>query len=360
MNQTRVLRKVRVDRILPAHFQARQMFPPEAINQLAASMKEVGQNSPLLVRPAKPANDGAPSDECFELVCGECRLRAAKRLGWTTLWAVVEEMTDEEAALRGMVDNEQRRSLNPIERALGYQRLINEYGLSQQQVAQRGGIAGSTLSRLLVLLDEPSEIQEMLQRGGLTEYHCRALDRVADRKKRVKIAREVAQREMSAKETEDRVEKLIGRRGRKPGGKKQESPADLAADYGGYRFWWEGKNVGMQMRTFQVHDSVEQYATNFRLALKGFVENEPCPEAISSVDPEVAALIATSGPSESTGGPAPSGLPASTTNPGSAVAAPLPEHPPPAITEQKAVKLFGEALKALGETVEEAMRSKKR
>ena len=182
MNQTRVLRKVRIDRILPAHFQARQMFPPEAINQLAASMKEVGQNSPLLVRPAKPANDAAPSDECFELVCGECRLRAAKRLGWTTLWAVVEEMTDEEAALRGMVDNEQRRSLNPIERASGYQRLINEYGLSQQQVAQRGGIAGSTLSRLLVLLDEPSEIQEMLQRGALTEYHCRALDRVVGSK----------------------------------------------------------------------------------------------------------------------------------------------------------------------------------
>ena len=138
-------------------------------------------------------------------------------------------------------------------------------------------------------------------------------------------------------------------------GKKQESPADLAADYGGYRFWWEGKNVGMQMRTFQAHDSVEQYATNFRLALKGFVENEPCPEAIPSVDPEVAALIATSAASVSTGGTAPSGLPAQPS-----VTAPLQESPPPAITEQRAVKLFGEALKALGETVEEAMRSKKR
>jgi len=372
MNQARVLRKVPVDRILPAHFQARQIFPAEVINQLAASMKELGQNSPLLVRPAKPSSDAVTSDELFELVCGECRLRAAKHLSWATIWAVVEEMTDEEAALRGMVDNEQRRSLNPIERASGYQRLMSEYHLSQQQVAQRGGIAGSTLSRLLVLLDEPNEIQDLLKSGALTEYHCRALDRVTDRKKRVKLAREVAQREMSAKEAEDRVEKLIGRRGRKPGEKNKESPADLAADYGGFRFWWEGKNVGMRMRTFQVHDSIEQYATNFRLALKGFVENEPCPEATASVDPEVAALIAASAASESTGGPASSSSPASSTNPGSPASTPLQERPapglaapvaesrPPAITEQKAVKLFGEALKALGETVEAAIASKKR
>src|SRR5215813_6137641 len=103
----KVLRELAVDRILPAHFQARQVFPDQVIAQLAASMKEVGQNTPLLVRWVAPPPGAADSKDWFELVCGECRLRAAKSLGWKKLWAVVDEMTDEEAALRGMVDNEQ-------------------------------------------------------------------------------------------------------------------------------------------------------------------------------------------------------------------------------------------------------------
>jgi len=113
------------------------------------------------------------------------------------------------------------------------------------------------------------------------------------------------------------------------------------------------------MRTFKVYDSIEQYATNFQLALKGFIENEPCPEATPSVDPEVAALIAESAAKERAASSAPSGSLVATPNSAATVSAPIPE-PPRAVAEQNAVKLFGEALKVFGETVEAALGSKKR
>jgi len=261
------------------------MFSDQVIAQLAASMKEVGQNTPLLVRPAAPPSSAVDSEDWFELVCGECRVRAAKLLRWATLWAVVEEMTDENAALRGMVDNEQRRSLNLIERATGYQKLMTEYHLTQEQVSERSAMAAPTLSRLLRLLDEPAEIQEMLKQAQLTEFHCRALDRLQDRKRRVRLATEVVERGMSAKETARRVQKMLGRSNPKSAAKKK--PADLATEYSGFRFSWKGNEVIVRARNVRPGDSVEQYVKDFRLALLGFLRNEPHPEVIP---PEAARL----------------------------------------------------------------------
>jgi ParB family transcriptional regulator, chromosome partitioning protein len=275
----KVLREVAVDRILPAHFQARQVFPDQVIAQLAASMKEVGQNTPLLVRSVAPPPGAADSKDWFELVCGECRLRAAKSLSWKKLWAVVDEMTDEEAALRGMVDNEQRHSFNPIERAAGYQKLMTDYNLSQEKVSERSGVDASTLSRLLSLLDEPAEIQELLKKGSLTVFHCRPLDRIADRKKRARVAKEVAQAGMSAKETEKRVQRLIGAKAKKRSAEKDSRPADLATDYSGFRFWWEGDEVAIRARNYRPQTLVNQYVSDFRLALEGFLRNEPNPKS---------------------------------------------------------------------------------
>ncbi len=279
MNQGRLLREVRIDRILPAHFQARQVFSDEVIAQLAASMKQVGQSTPLLIRPAASPSGSGDSEDWFELVCGECRVRAAKLLRWTTLWAVVEEMTDENAALRGMVDNEQRRSLNLIERATGYQKLMTDYHLTQEQVAERSAMTAPTLSRLLGLLDEPAEMQEMLKKGQLTEFHCRALVRLQDRKRRVRLAKEVVERGMSAKETARRVQKMLGRSNAKSAAKKKS--ADLATDYSGFRFSWNDDEVVVRARNVRPGDSVEQYVKDFRLALLAFLRNEPHPGVIA-------------------------------------------------------------------------------
>lgn len=290
----KILREVAIDCILPAHFQARQVFSDRVIAQLAASMKEVGQNTPLLVRPAAPASGAAQAKDWFELVCGECRLRAAKQLGWTSLWAVVEEMTDEEAALRGMADNEQRQSLDPIERAIGYQRLMIEYNLSQERVSERSGIDASTLSRLLSLLDEPPEIQELLRKGSLTVFHCRSLDRIADRKTRVRVAKEIAQAGMSAKETDKRVQKLIGRREARRSANKKAGPAKPATDYSGFRFRWVGEEVVMRTRNLRRGDSVGQYITDFGLALEAFLRHEPNP-SVPVIGPEAVAANAADG-----------------------------------------------------------------
>src|SRR5260370_40830591 len=272
MNHGRVLREVRIDRILSAHFQARQVFSDEVIAQLAASMKQVGQNTPLLIRPTAPPSGTGDSKDWFELVCGECRVRAAKLLRWTTLWAVVEEITDENAALRGMVDDEQRRSLNLIERAAGYQKLMTEYQLTQVQVSERSAMTAPTLSRLLGLLDEPAEIQEMLKKAQLTEFHCRALDRLQDRKRRVRLAKEVVERGMSAKETARRVQKMLGRRNAKSAAKKR--PADL---YSGFRFSWKGNEGVVRARNVRPGNALEQYVRDVRLALAALPRNNPNP-----------------------------------------------------------------------------------
>jgi ParB family transcriptional regulator, chromosome partitioning protein len=338
MRQGRVLREVRIDRILPAHFQARQVFPDQAIAQLAASMKEVGQNTPLLVRPAAPPSGTPDSEDWFELVCGECRVRAAKLLRWTTLWAVVEEMTDENAALRGMVENEQRRSLNLIERATGYQRLMTEYHLTQEQVSERSALTAPTLSRLLGLLDEPAEIQEMLKKEQLTEFHCRTLDRLRDRKSRVRLAKEIVERGMSAKETARRVQKMLSRSNAKPAAKKK--PTDLATDYSGFRFSWQGDEVAVRTRNVRPGDSVEQYVKDFRLALLGFLRNEPHPGIVA---PE-AAMLANAASSDE---------PVLTSSPGPSAGAgdETPAEPPPDLAAQ--AEEVAKSLKPLSGIIEE-------
>jgi len=286
MENDRVLSKVRVDHVLPAHFQPRQEFPEEVIAQLAASMKEVGQNTPILVRPAPPPKDAADADPWYELVCGDCRLRAAKRLDWPTLWAVSEQMSDDEAAVRGMVDNEQRRSLNPIERGAGYLRLMNEFQLTQEKVCGRSGIAKSTLSRLLKLLDEPSEIQDMLRKGTLTESHCRELDRLSNRKKRLAVAREVCERGMSVQEAAKRVRQVMGKKAASGPKPKKDRPEDLATVYNRFRFWWEGSEVVVRAPNIRPDISVPQYIEDFRAAIEAFLQNEPRSSQASTGSPQ--------------------------------------------------------------------------
>jgi len=283
MENDRILFKVRIDHVLPARFQPRQEFPDEVIAQLATSMKEVGQTTPILVRPAALPEGVTDSDPWYELVCGECRVRAAKRLGWPTLWAVSQELPNNEAALCGMVDNEQRRSLNPIERATGYLRLMNEYQLTPEAVCQRSGITRSTVYRLLKLLDEPPEIVEMLRKGTLSEFHCRELDRITDRKKRVALAKEVSERGMSGQEIAKRVQQLMGKKTVKHS--KKEKPEDLATIYNRFRFWWEGAEVVVRAPNIRPDDSVNQYVEDFRAAIEAFKRNEPRPGAVSAGSP---------------------------------------------------------------------------
>ena len=160
------VQEVPVDSIAASPHQPRKRFGQADLEELAASIREQGMISPLILRRGR---DG------YELVAGERRLRAARLAGLKTVPAVVRDLADAEALGLALVENLQREDLNAVEEAEAYRRLIEDFGLSQEDVAQRVGKDRSTVSNALRLLRLPSRILEDLAAGSLTEGHARAL-----------------------------------------------------------------------------------------------------------------------------------------------------------------------------------------
>jgi ParB family chromosome partitioning protein len=185
--------------------QPRKEFRDEELADLTASLKASGLLQPITVRVA-------PSGAGFELVAGERRLRAAQRLGWTEIPAIVKEIDDRSLATLGLVENLQRVDLNPIEEALGYQALIDEFALTQQQVADVVGKDRSTVANMLRLLALPAAVRRMLQQGELTLGHARALLAVGHEHPLVDLAREVVAKGLSVREVEQRARDLAPRK----------------------------------------------------------------------------------------------------------------------------------------------------
>src|SRR5262249_38197666 len=154
---------------------------PGALKDLARSMKEEGLIQPITVRKVGSA---------YELVVGERRLRAAQMLKWSTIDARVIDISDEDAAVKGLIENLQRTDLTPIEEARGYKQLVEApYGLTQDAIAQRVGRSQTCIARSLALLELPPEIQEIMPRGIITETHTRSLRKISDRTLQVQLAR---------------------------------------------------------------------------------------------------------------------------------------------------------------------------
>jgi ParB family chromosome partitioning protein len=188
--------------IRPNPFQPRKEFRPEELAELEASLKASGLLQPITVRPA-PDGDG------YELIAGERRFRAASRLGWTEIPAVVRP-TDNRAALTlAMVENLQRADLDPIEEADGYQRLIEEFALSQQEVADVVGKERSTVANALRLRGLPAAVRELLQQKRITAGHARALLPLGDEKTITDLATEITSAGLSVRDVERRVQ--VGR-----------------------------------------------------------------------------------------------------------------------------------------------------
>lgn len=156
-----------LDRIRPNPYQPRTTFDPEGLEELRQSIVLHGVLQPIVVR---PQGDG------YELVAGERRWRASRLAGRLTIPAVVRTDVDDRALLElALVENLQRRDLDPIERAEGYRRAMTELGLTQEQVAERVGLQRSTVSNHLRLLELPAEAQEAVRRGLIQMGHARAL-----------------------------------------------------------------------------------------------------------------------------------------------------------------------------------------
>jgi ParB family chromosome partitioning protein len=193
------MRDVLIARIRPNPFQPRREFADEALSELVDSIEENGLLQPLVVRPA---------GEAWELVAGERRLRALKKLGWERAPTLVRELSDEQMLIVALVENLQREALNAIEEAIAYQKLIDGFGLTQQAVAERVGRDRSTVANALRLLGLPADVRGMVSTGAISPGHGRAILAVPDPAGQTGLARIVASQGLSVRETERRARRL--------------------------------------------------------------------------------------------------------------------------------------------------------
>jgi len=179
-------------------FQPRTEFNPDELQELEESLKASGLLQPITVR-RRPGKDG------FELIAGERRLRAATKLGWKEIPAIIKDIDDKTILTLALVENLQRTNLNALEEARGYRRLIDEFQLTQQQVAEAVGKDRTTVTNLLRILSLPDEILLLVEQGTLTPGHARALLALSDPGLAATMAKSVARDGLSVRELEQRV-----------------------------------------------------------------------------------------------------------------------------------------------------------
>lgn len=173
--------------------QPRQSMDPQELSGLMESIRRHGVLQPIVVRPAAGG---------FEVVAGERRWRAAEAAGLTTIPAVVRTLTDLEALELALVENLQREDLNPMERARAYHRLLQDFGLTQEEVAERVGKSQPSIANALRLLNLPAQIQVSLEVGRITEGHARAILAAGGEAAMLRLWERVERRGLSVRETE--------------------------------------------------------------------------------------------------------------------------------------------------------------
>ncbi|MBR9989678.1 MAG: ParB/RepB/Spo0J family partition protein [Gemmatimonadetes bacterium] len=195
-------RMLPVSGIAPNPYQPRREFSEEDLADLTASLRENGLLQPVVVRPA--AGGGAAR---WELVAGERRWRASMRLGWTEIPAVIREVDDRTLLVLALVENLQRAQLSPLDEAEGYQRLAEEFELTQQQVADVVGKDRSTVANALRLLQLPASVRQMVVEGKLSAGHARALLGLENDRRIADVARQAAEEQWSVREVEAHVKR---------------------------------------------------------------------------------------------------------------------------------------------------------
>ena len=206
------LAEIDIDRIQRSRYQPRQNFDSQALEELADSIRAQGIVQPIVVR---------PEGSNYELVAGERRWRAAQLAGLQKIPAVVRELDARAAAAIALIENIQREDLNPLEEAQAFLRLIEEFDLTHQQVADSVGRSRATVSNFLRLLDLADPVKEQVNKGLLDMGHARALLALI-RHDQVEIARIVVNRGLSVRETEQLVKKTLAT---EAGGKKAQPAA---------------------------------------------------------------------------------------------------------------------------------------
>ncbi len=185
--------------IRPNPYQPRRDFDETELSELQASLKSSGLLQPITVR---PATDG------FELISGERRLRAATRLGWRDIPAIVRDVDDRTLLTLALVENLQRADLNAVEEARGYRRLAEEFGYTHAQIAEAVGKDRTSITSLLRILHLPPQVLEIVERGHLSAGHARSLVSLDDDRRALALANEAVAHQLSVREMERRVREI--------------------------------------------------------------------------------------------------------------------------------------------------------
>jgi len=194
------LQSLALETLRPGRYQPRTRMDPGSLEELAASIKAQGIMQPILVRPL--------SGDAFEIIAGERRWRAAEIAGLDTVPCLVREIPDDAALAMSLIENIQRENLNPLEEAGGIQRLIDEFGMTHQQAADAVGRSRPAATNLLRLLNLSQPVQELLMAGDIDMGHARALLPL-DGASQIRIANQVAARQLSVRETEKLAKQVL-------------------------------------------------------------------------------------------------------------------------------------------------------
>ena len=181
--------------------QPRKIFKDEELEELASSIRDYGVLQPILVRKTEMGK--------YSIIAGERRFRAAGMAGLSEIPAIVRDLEAEEAALIALVENVQRENLNYIEEARAYQKLMEEFHLTQNEIARKVGKQQSTISNKIRILTLPEDIQELLVSNKLTERHARALLRISDENDRRKIITKIVKNNLNVKQSEKLIEDFL-------------------------------------------------------------------------------------------------------------------------------------------------------
>ena len=213
------INKIPINHIVPNRFQPRTVFDEEKIEELARTIHIHGIIQPIVVREF--------SIDQYEIIAGERRFRAMKKLGWTEAPAIIKNLSDTETASVALIENLQREELSPIEEAMAYGKLLELHNLTQEALAQRLGKGQSTVANKLRLLKLPQPIQEALLNKIITERHARALIPLKDPEKQVVLLAEIIDKNFNVKQTEERVVKLLEQKSEKPKPKRKAFSKDM-------------------------------------------------------------------------------------------------------------------------------------
>ena len=199
--------KVKISKVEPNREQPRKQFDEDSLLELSESIKQYGVLQPLVVSNKK---------DYYEIIAGERRWRAAKLAGLKEVPVIIKELSKQETVEISLIENIQREDLNPIEEAMAFKRLLDEFHLKQDEVADRVSKSRTAVTNVMRLLKLESEVQQMLIDEMITAGHARALLGISDRELQIKIANKVFDEKLSVRETEKLVKSILEPKKEKP------------------------------------------------------------------------------------------------------------------------------------------------